>query len=74
MEQITLQEHITNWLDKNYAADQHMTILNNVLTVGKKSKPWVETIQLYVKKLSYQTPERGDIKRACRTLVERAKA
>ena len=51
-------------------ADQHAAILKNVLTVGKKSKPWVESIQRHVKDRVYQTPERGAIKRACRTLSE----
>ncbi len=73
MEQNTLQKHLTTWLGNNYAADQHITILNHVLTVGKASKPWVDTIQRYVREHAWQTPERGEIKRACRALVNRAK-
>lgn len=65
-----LQQHINNWLAKNHVPEEHSTILNKVLMVGKPSKPWVETIQRYVQGVAFQTPDRGEIKRACRALLE----
>jgi hypothetical protein len=65
-----LQQHIHNWLTKNHAPGEHVTILRKVLIVGKPSKSWVETIQRYVQDVAFQTPERGDIKRACRALLK----
>ncbi len=64
-----LQQHISDWLTKNHAPGTHTTILNKVLAVGKPSKIWVETIQRYVRNAAFQTPDRGEIKRACRTLL-----
>ena len=65
-----LQQHIRNWLTKNHAPGEHAAILRKVLAVGKPSKSWIETIQRYVQDVAFHTPERGDIKRACRALVE----
>ncbi len=70
MEQRTLQQHITDWLIKHHASEQHTTILHKVLVVGKKSKPWVEAIQQYVQEVSFIVPERGEIKQTCRSLLE----
>ncbi len=64
-----LQQLISDWLTKNHAPDTHTIILNKVLAVGKPSKTWVETIQRYVQSAAFHKPERGDIKRACRTLL-----
>jgi hypothetical protein len=65
-----LQQHINDWLTKNHTLDTHAAILGKVLAVGKPSKPWVETIQRYVQGVAFHMPERGDIKRACRVLLE----
>jgi hypothetical protein len=70
MNEQKLRQHITAWLTKNYAPENHQSILNKVLAVGKPGKPWVESIQRYVREVSFQTPDKGDIKRACRALLE----
>lgn len=65
-----LQEQIENWLASNHAPDTHAAILQKVLAVGKPSKTWVATIQRHVQRATFQTPERGAVKRACRALLE----
>jgi hypothetical protein len=70
MNEQKLRQHITAWLIKNHAPESHQSILNKVLAVGKPSKPWVESIQRYVREVSFQTPDRGEVKRACRALLE----
>ena len=70
MDEQKLTQQIRDWLDRFHASAEHQAILRKVMTVGKTSKPWVEAIQRYVNDTSYQTPERGEIKRACRALLE----
>lgn len=70
MNEQKLRQYIKAWLTKNHAPAEHQTILNNVLAVGKPSKSWVESIQRYIREVSFQTPDKGEIKRACRALLE----
>lgn len=71
MDDLKLQHHIETWLTKNHAPQEHAAILRKVLAVGKPSKPYVATIQRYVQDVTYQAIETGDIKRACRVLLEK---
>lgn len=70
MNEQKLRQYIKAWLAKDHAPAEHQTILKKVLVVGKTSKPWVESIQRYVREVSFQTPDKGAIKRACRALLE----
>lgn len=70
MNEQKLRKHITAWLTRHHAPAEHSTILKKVLAVGKPSKSWVESIQRYVREASFQTPDRGEVKRACRALLE----
>ena len=64
-----LQQQIRDWLTRNHAPGTHAAILNKILAVGKPSKVWVDTIQRYVQSTTFQMPDRGEIKRACRALL-----
>lgn len=70
MENAKVQVHIKNWLAENHAPATHVGILKNVLIVGKPSQRWVETIQRYIAAKAMQSPERGEIKMACRAILE----
>lgn len=70
MENAKIQVHIRNWLVENHASDTHIDILKNVLTVGKPSQRWVETIQRYIAGKAMQNPQKGEIKIACRAILQ----
>ncbi len=71
MDEQKLAQQIDAWLKQFHDPAEHQSILQKALTVGKASKPWVEAIQRYVQEVSFQTPERGEIKRTCRALLEK---
>ena len=71
MEDLKLQQHITNWLTKNYDKNTHQEILERACVIGSKSKPWTEAIQAYVKDVSMQDVRKAEVKRACHTLLKR---
>ena len=70
MNNVKVRVHIRNWLAENHAPATHVDILKNVLTVGKPSQRCVETIQRYIAAKAMQSPEKGDIKMACRAILE----
>ncbi len=70
MDEQKLAQQIRDWLAKFHAPSEHQAILQKVMAVGKTSTPWVEAIQRYVSETAYQKPERGEIKRVCRALLE----
>ncbi len=70
MDNIKVQMYIKNWLVENHAPATHVSVLKNVLTVGKPSQPWVETIQRYIGAKAMQSPGKGEIKMACRAILE----
>lgn len=71
MNEQKLQQYIETWLTKYHAPTQHRAVLEEVLIVGKSSKPWVEAIQRFIQDVAFQLPKRGDVKRACRALLQR---
>lgn len=70
MDKAKVQVHIKDWLAENHASATHVDVLKNVLTVGKPSQRWVETIQRYIAAKAMQSPEKGEIKMACRAILE----
>lgn len=74
MENLKVQIHIKDWLAENHALATHVDILKNVLTVGKTSHRWVEAIQRCIAAKSLQRPGKGDVKRACRAILEEMSA
>ena len=74
MENAKVQIHIKNWLEENHAPATHVDILKNALAVGKPSHRWVQTIQRYIAGKSMQSPEKGEIKMACRAILEEMSA
>ena len=70
MERLSVQHHIKDWLNENHASSAQRDILQKVMIVGKASHPWVAAIQRYIKDKSLQSPGKGEIKMACRALLE----
>lgn len=70
MDTAKVRIHIKNWLEENHAPATHVGVLKNVLTVGKPSQRWVETIQRYIAAKAMQSPGKGEIKIACRAILE----
>jgi endonuclease III len=70
MDDLKLQNYITDWLMKYHDKSAHQDILERTCTIGSKSKPWTEAVQSYVRRVSLQEPRKAEIKRACRMLLD----
>lgn len=70
MESSNVQKHIQNWLNENHSPGAQRDVLLKVLTVGKSSHSWLATIQRYIKERTMHSPSKGEIKMACRAILE----
>ena len=69
MESSSVQKYIQHWLNENHSPDAQHEVLLKVMAVGKASHPWVSAIQRYITEKSMQNPSKGEIKMACRALL-----
>lgn len=69
MENSKITALIMNWLKEFHDPNMHADILEKVLVVGKDSHRWVETIQRYIEGKTMQRPTKGEIKMACRAIL-----
>ena len=70
METAKVQRLIEQWLHENHAPAARRDVLEKVMVVGKASQPYVNTITRYIADRTMQRPAKGDIKMACRAILD----
>lgn len=70
METTKVQYLIEQWLHENHAPAARRDVLEKIMMVGKASQPYVDTIIRYIADRTMQRPSKGEIKMACRAILD----
>jgi hypothetical protein len=70
MEATKVQRLIEQWLQANHAPAARRDVLEKVMVVGKASQSYVDTITRYIADRTMQRPSKGEIKMACRAILD----